>query len=49
MTARAEPLALLAGMALLTVAALLVDVRLGLALAGLLLILSTVDLRGLRR
>lgn len=49
MAERAEAIALLSGMLLLCLAALLVDVRLGLGLAGVFLILSALDVRGLRR
>lgn len=46
---RVESIVLLAGMALLAIAAAAVDLRLGLATAGLFLIVSTVDIRGVRR
>jgi hypothetical protein len=49
MSRRAEVLALVLGLLLLTLAAATYDWRLGLAVAGALLIVSAVDFRGVRR
>lgn len=46
---KAEAVALVVGMGLLTLAAALIDVRLGLAVGGVLLIVSALDFRGVRR